>query len=71
MRLFKLLLLSLILMTGLSACKQTQQEAAEAGKQAAETLKADTIDAAKEAAALTEKTAEEISAAASEAEGEK
>ena len=58
-------------MTGLSACKKTQQEVAEAGKQAGETLKADTIDAVKETAALTEKTAEEIAAAANEAEGEK
>lgn len=68
MRLIKIFLLSAMLALGLSACEKAQQESAQAGKQSAVELKINTIDAAKAAAALSEKTAEEIDAAARKAE---
>lgn len=68
MRLVRTLLLSVVLVLGLNACEKAQQESAETAKQFAEELKTNTIDAAEAAAALSEKTAQEIDAAASQAE---
>jgi hypothetical protein len=70
MRFIHTLLLSLILATSLSGCEKAQQESTDAGKQAAEALKINTIDAAKEAAALAEKTAKDTAEAAEQASAE-
>jgi hypothetical protein len=70
MRFIRIVLLSLILVTGLAACEKAQQESAELGRQAAEELKTNTLDAAQEAAALAEKSAEERAEAASQAGSE-
>lgn len=62
--LVKISLLGLLIMLSFTACKKTQEESAEAAKETVTEMKANTIDAAKDAAAEAERAASEISKAA-------
>lgn len=66
-KLFKTLLLSLVIAVGISACKKAEEETAEKAKEVIMDMKENTIDAAKEAAAATEDAAKATAAATDEA----
>jgi len=73
--LLKNILFSLLVVSSLTACKQAQEDSAEAAKETITEMKANTIDAAKDAAADAERAAsdiakavEQVDAAAPEAE---
>ncbi len=63
----KICMLSVLIMLSLIACKKTQEESAEAAKETITEMKANTIDAAKDAAAEAERAASEIAQAADQA----
>jgi hypothetical protein len=66
----KILLLGTLVIVSLAACKKTQEESAEAAKATITEMKANTIDAAKAAAADAERAAKDIAAAAENAGAE-
>lgn len=63
----KIILLSLIMITGMTACKKAQEESAEAAKETITEIKASTLDAAQDAAAKTEQAANAIAKASEDA----
>ena len=63
----KTVLLSALIIVSLTACKKAQEESAEAAKETITEMKANTIDAANEAATTAEQAANEIAKAAEEA----
>lgn len=60
----KICMLSVLMMLSLSACKKAQEQSTESAKETITEMKANTIDAAKDAAAETERAASEIAKAA-------
>jgi mannitol-specific phosphotransferase system IIBC component len=62
--LLKTVLFSVLVVASLTACKKAQEESAEAARETITEMKASTIDAANEAAAQAERTANDIAQAA-------
>lgn len=60
-------LFSVMIVIGLTACQKAQEESAEAAKETITEMKANTIDAAKQAAADAERMANDIAKAADQA----
>lgn len=67
-RFFRMVLFAMFAVCALSACKQAQDESAAAAKEAVTEMKANTIDAAQQAAALAEHTASDIAKMAEQPE---
>ncbi len=67
MRLLKVCLFSMLIVVSMTACKKAQEESAESAKETITEMKANTIDAAKKAAAETERVANDIAEAAEQA----
>ena len=61
--LLKNILFGLLVVSSLTACKQAQEDSAEAAKETITEMKANTIDAAKDAAADAERAANDIAKA--------
>jgi len=61
--LLKNILFGVLVVFSLTACKQAQQDSAEAAKETITEMKANTIDAAKDAAADAERAADDIAKA--------
>lgn len=66
-RMLKIILASLLIVAGLTACKKAQDESAQAAKETITEMKAGTLDAAHEAAAKAEQAASDIAKAAEDA----
>lgn len=62
--LIKICMLGMLIMLSFTACKKAQEESAETAKETVTEMKANTIDAAKNAAAEAERAANEIAKAA-------
>jgi len=62
-RLLKNTVFGLLVVCSLAACKQAQQDSAEAAKETITEMKANTLDAAKDAAANAERAASDIAKA--------
>ncbi len=61
--LVKICMLGMLIMLSFTACKKAQEESAEASKETVTEMKANTIDAAKDAAAEAERAASEMAKA--------
>lgn len=68
--LVKICMLGMLIMLSFTACKKAQEESAETAKETVTEMKANTIDAAKDAAAEAERVAGEIAKAADQVNAE-